>query len=338
MCEHWGVRIRVAGRWVAAAAISLGLVLAASPATAGTIVTGDGTDISTGTQRAVISWDGETETVDLELHLSSDTGTAGFIFPTPSKAEVSVGDPSLFDRLDAATAPTGIVEDDWWGRESESTDAASSIVRAPIDLPEPTVIKATNKKGLNNWLKEHEFVLSDAATDAVASYASQGWSFSMVTLSAADAFEGALEPVRFTFATDEVVYPLRLASATESALSYRFYVIDDHRTEFMQSPKTSRELNAARSVVWAGSLAGTGLESLGPYLTVTDIRFDTPATQVSSDIAIVDAPADDQLIPSIVVYHPIELLSMPLGWIIVVWGGIGLLFAAGYLANRFRAK
>lgn len=335
------MRTRVAGRWGVAAAISLGLfaaLLGGAPASAGTIVTTDGTDISTGTQRAVISWDGETETVDLELHLSSDSGTAGFIFPTPAKAEVSVGDASLFDRLDAATAPTGIVEDDWWGREGETTDAGATVVRAPIDLPEPTVIKATNKKGLSNWLKEHDFQLSDAATDAVASYASQGWSFSMITLATDTAFEGALEPVRFTFATDEVVYPLRLASATETALNYRFYVIDDHRTEFMQSPKTSREINAARSVVWAGSLAGTGLESLGPYLTVTDMRFDTPATQVTSDIAIVDAPADDQLIPSVVVYHPIELLSMPLGWIIVIWGGIGLLVASGYLVNRFRAK
>lgn len=335
------MRTRVAGRWGVVTAISLGLVtglLGATPANAGTIVTTDGTDISTGTQRAVISWDGETETVDLELHLSSDSGTAGFIFPTPAKAEVSVGDASLFDRLDVATAPTGIVEDDWWGREGETTDAGTTIVRAPLDLPDPTVIKATNRKGLSGWLKEHDFQLSDAATDAVASYASQGWSFSMITLDTGAAFEGALEPVRFTFKTDEVVYPLRLASATETALNYRFYVIDDHRTEFMQSPKTSRELNAARSVVWAGSLAGTGLESLGPYLTVTDMRFDSPATQVTSDIAIVDAPADDELIPAVVVYHPIELLSMPLGWIIVIWGGIGLIVASGYLVNRFRAK
>jgi hypothetical protein len=287
---------------------------------------------ATPSQQVAISWDGTTETIDIELDPSSEV--TGFIFPTPSKPTVTTGEPALFDALESATAPVRMVEDDWWGRrQADLGTTAPTVTTDPVEI-DPTVVKATDTKALEKWLTTNDFELTDATAEALTSYAKDGWSFTLLSLDKS----AAHTPIHLEFEATRPVYPLRLAVANESTTTYRMYVFGEGRTDFRQLPRTRREIDAARTTVWAGSVAGTRLGQYGDYLTVTDLRIDDPATQVTTDIAIIDARGNDELIPSVVVYRPIQLLGFPLGWLIVVWGGIGALVGVGYLANRFRAK
>ena len=283
-------------------------------------------------QSVAISWDGTTETIDIELDPAAEL--TGFIFPTPSKPTVTAGDPALFDALERAIAPVQLVEDDWWGRRQADLGTPIPDQKTPAAQLEPAIVAATDTKALSRWLKKNDFEVTDATAAALTGYAKDGWSFTLLSLDAS----AASTPIHLEFPAKSVVYPLRLTAGSETPMSYRMYVFGEGRTELRQFPRTRRELDAARSTVWAGRVTDSTLARFGAFLTVTDLRIDAPETQVTTDIAVVDARANDDVIPSVVVYRPITLLGFPLGWLIVCWGGIGALVGVGYLANRFRAK
>jgi hypothetical protein len=286
---------------------------------------------ATPSQRVVISWDGTTEILDIEPDPTVES--MSLIIPTPTKPEVTPSDPALFAALASMIAPVQTVEDDWWGRTQADLGEPEAEALGAVTDVESTVIKASSTKKLAAWLKDNDLELTDAATADIAQYASDGWSFTLVTLAA----DGATAPLRLTFETTAPVFPIRLAASNETPTSFRVFVLGDARSDFRQWPRTRREINAARDIVWAGPVTGP-LAPRGTYLTVTDLRLDDPAAQARADVAIVDAPANVDLIPEVVVYRRIELLGFPLGWLIVVWGGIGVIVGGGYLANRFRAK
>jgi hypothetical protein len=284
-----------------------------------------------------VSWDGTTETIEVSLGLTAAAGTVGILLPTPSKPIVAAGDTALFDAVDRAIAPIEHREDDWWGRTAPTPISAKTVDESPIGTVAPTTIRATDRSGLSKWLKKNALKLSDADRTQLAEYAADGWSLSLLAVDAATPVNGALAPVRVRFATKDPVLPMRLAATGADATSVRIFTLADHRTA-LRLAGTSRNLNAAQTVVWAGPAVAPKLNALGSYLTVTDVRFDSPDTQVTGDIGFVDAQADDTLMPSLVVYSPITLLGLPLGWLLVVWGGVGALLAIGYLINRFRAQ
>jgi hypothetical protein len=337
--------VRVVGFRGGAAALAVALValsgvFGSAPAQAAAVAglaTTDGAVATSASSSVVVSWDGKTETIELSLGLRSSAGTVGLLLPTPSRATVSAGDSALFDAVDRAIAPTQHREDDWWGRTAPVVAPVAAVEASPIGTVAPTAIKATNKTALSKWLKKHSLVLSKADRTQLAEYASDGWSLSLLAIDSSAAVDGDLAPVSISFATKNPVVPMRLAATGTTPTDLRIFSVGEHRTA-LRIAGTSKNLNAAQTVVWAGPTSTPALTALGDYLTVTDVRFDSPDAQVTGDIGLVDAPADDTLMPSVVVYSPITLLGIPLGWLLVVWGGIGALLAVAYLVNRFRSQ
>jgi hypothetical protein len=323
---------------VLAAALVVGSAAPASAAPIGAVAAGQGVVATTDGARAVVSWDGKTETIDLAIGIEAPAGVIGIILPTPARATVEPGDTGLFTAVDSVIAPRQHVEDDWWGRTEPPVAAAAPVAPVPLGDVEPATIKATNRKALNAWLTKNKLVLSDDDRTQVAEYASDGWSLSAIAVNTAGATGGEFNPIRISFATDEFIVPLRLAASQQTPATLRMYVVADHRTEFRQSGKKARTVNAAQSVVWAGPVTSPALRDRGDYLTVTDLHFDDPSEQVTSDLVVVDSAADDPLQTAVVVFSPITLLGFPLGWLLVVWGGIGLLVGLGYVLNRFRSQ
>ncbi|NUO42786.1 MAG: DUF2330 domain-containing protein, partial [Streptomyces sp.] len=54
---------------------------------------------------SVVRWDGGRERIVMRLTVDGDSDRAAWIMPVPHRADVELGDPALFDELDAATAP-----------------------------------------------------------------------------------------------------------------------------------------------------------------------------------------------------------------------------------------
>ena len=320
------------------------LVGIASPAAAcacGVIATEGDAKAAFSGERAIINWDGENQQIDLSLAMQSEAATAGLVFPTPNPARVSAGDPERFDYLEEQIAPRPIVVNDWWGFgvQGETVVDAEPVVldRVRVGDLEATTLRASNVSGLNKWLKSNDFTLSKGNRESLATYVDLGWSFVAVKLVAGDTLDGRLDPIRFTFETDELVYPIQASSVTSNPQDIRLYIFDDHRVSLRQFEKSNRPVNAAQTVVWAGNVEGSDVADSGAYLTVFDLHLDNPKKQVRSDIVIVDALADDEVIPTVIRSNPISLLGIPVGILVVGWIAFGVVLVLSYIVGRFRS-
>lgn len=348
------MKTQTAGRWGVVAAISALLVLGiqASPASAcvcGVVApTGDAKAMVSQTE-AIVRWDGKREQIDLSIALDSEAAGAGLVFPTPNPAKVTAGDPGVFESVREHALPRATIIDDWWGfgveGESPKTDEPVVLDTVQVGKLTATTLEASDNSGLSRWLKNNDYTVSKSARAALRDYVDQGWSFVAVKLTddpesddAGAGLSGRLEPISFSFRSDDLVYPMRASSFSSTPQDLRLYVFDDHRVSLAQYESPSRPVNAAQTTVWAGPTAGSTLADLGDFLTVFDLHIDDPSTQSRSDLLVVDALADEELIPAIVVANPISLLGIPVGLIVVGWGGFGLVLGLAFLVSRLRLR
>lgn len=336
-----GAAGRIGAIALAAAVLVVGAV--ASPAVAGGgVVVPKGTDAALANESAIVSWDGNEQRIELMLSMTSAAAETGLIFPTPTPATVTEGDRAHFDELEATIEPRISVRNDWWGLAA-SRNAAAEKADEPVSTVqlgplEATTIGPSESADVTDWIDDNDFRLSSRAKKQLALYASAGWSFVALKLSADAAIDGALDPIVFSFPSNRLVYPMRFSAASSAPQSLRLYVLDDHRAQLRQYGHPSRQLNAAQSVAWAGSVAGTDLAERGDYLTVLDVRYDTPRSQVKGDIAIVDAIADTEIIPATVTWETRSLLGLPVGILVAGWLGLGLLFGVAWVIARLRVR
>ncbi|OLT54554.1 hypothetical protein BJF88_08495 [Cellulosimicrobium sp. CUA-896] len=297
---------------LAASLLAAGLVAVAPPAGAcacGGIVDGPADESSVTAETAVLQWDGTTQTLVLELETLSTAPEVGLILPTPTPAEVALADPEIFRELDAITAPRAVVSGyRWWpdlgfgstsaasaGGGAPGVDVLTEVRLGPLDV---ATLAATDTAALDAWLAERGFELPASVRGAIAPYVAEGWSFVAARLAPEEAttFDGTLQPLRVTFATDALVHPMRMSAAAEQTQRTRTYVLADHR---MDRADPTADL-AAPSVRFAGrvppgSVGSAELAALlaaGDYVTAHEQTFTDPATQVVSDFAFVTAPSD----------------------------------------------
>ena len=297
----------------------------------GALAPAAGTVAAVDSESAIISHRDGVETIVLSLGVDSVIANAGLIVPTPAPATVSPGDPALFDALGEQTVPRQRVVDDWWGNKVAPAGSTDPIVvsRVAVGALEATTLAANDLGGLSAWMSQNGYELPAESSAQLQQYIDKRWQFVAVKLAAdadaGDALDGTLAPIQLTFPTDSPVYPLGMARAATTPQSLRLNVFSDNRVDLVRDGTADQSLDAAVRTVWAGPVTEPALTGLGGYLTVVDLTIDTPATQITSDIGIVRAPDDDVVDPSAVVVRPIELLGFPLGTLLAVWAGLGLL-------------
>ena len=298
--------------------------------------------ISASSERAIISWDGTRERIELTFDIDSEAATAGLIIPTPAPPVVSAGDLRTFDVIESTIAPTVTVKKDWWGIDYFMPNREESIVQ---DIPRVNLtginssqLLASDGVGLTNWLVSNGFGMSDDMARAIATYADFGWTFTLLTFSSADIIDGHIDPIRLTFDTQQLVYPMRLARSETTPQNVRLYVFDDHRNDVTQAAAPSLNIDGTIEELYAGTVTDSRLASLGGYLSAFDITFEDPKEQVTSDIGFFESIRDTNFTPSVVEYRPVTLFGLPLGTLIAVWALIGTLILVGHFRGRRRAR
>jgi hypothetical protein len=322
-------RTRLAG--LATALIAAGLVLAPlSPAAAcacGGVAPAPGSEVAVGEERAIVSWDDGVEQIEMLLGvLSSDTET-GLVFPTPSPATVSLGDREDFEAIGRVTTPTRVEEYDWWGAASGGGDGvaggAPPEVLASVQLGpiEAVTLAASDTNALATWLADNDFQLAPAVTDLLEVYVERGWYFVAVRLTGDEPLDGSLDPLVFSFESEALVYPLELSRAATSPQTVRLYVFDDHRQRvtFVGGGEPSPSFAS-----WAAPVSGTEVEDFGAYLTVFELYFDDPGTQILADLEFSDALDDETTGTEYYVTVPVALGPVPAGWLIVLFAVLGV--------------
>jgi hypothetical protein len=290
---------------------TLALAAPAQACACGGVVDQPGGDTTVSSERAVVVWDGTQETILLRLSTRSEAVNAGLLVPTPTPANVELGDEQVFTDLADVTAPR--TEERWHlfgppllfgggggdGASAGGPGGAGVEVLGTVDLGplRATTLSAADPRALESWLHDNGFQTSVALTRTVQPYVEEGWSFVAVQLNAVgQTLAGDLPPIAMSFASDEAVYPMRMSSTAQETQQPVVYVLADHRmhrTDPVASGSTRPDIAFAGRVS-PGEVASVRLKewlATTPYLTVTSQWLPDPS-QIVTDFTFAPAPDD----------------------------------------------
>lgn len=253
------------------------------------------------TERALVAWDGTTEHIVMSFDVSGSSQEAAWVMPVPSAAETSLDDPALFEALDERTAPRVEYRDDWWPTFEWLVPTSSSGALDTVGAPgagvnvlgrqrlgpfDVTRLEAGDSVALTAWLAGHGFPTPDGIDANLAPYVERGWELVAIKLVAAAGssdLSGTLQPLRLSFASDEVVYPMRLSRSATLPQTIDLFVLVAHRMD----PTALPVEGVPPTLEFAGRLeAPSGAAVLDPYLA--DGTYLTRWSNYIADPAAID--------------------------------------------------
>ncbi|MCT4352910.1 DUF2330 domain-containing protein [Streptomyces sp. Je 1-79] len=318
-------------------------------------------------ETSALRWDGRTEQIVMRFTVRGDAERAAWIMPVPGRADVTLGDAELFDALDDLTRPEYRTRHHFWPRggnwpfDMGTSDGAAGAAPGkgapdvgvvgrerlgPFDVARLT---AGDPDALSDWLKTNGFELSDRLAAELTPYVEQKWEYVAVRLApdttdagtgtstAVQVLGGELTPLRISFASDRLVYPMRLSRLARTPQSLGLYVLADHRME----PRD--DIGGARPEVrFAGEIEGTEGEALASltggrqvYLTALEQEFPVPSRIDGDHVlrTVADTPYRE-------VIHTDRLLTVGDGipvWLLTV-SGVLLAVGGAVVAVRLRRR
>ena len=272
-------------------------------------------------QQALIEYDSDTETEHLSIQpgFYGDATTFAWIVPVPGLPEVTLAEERLFWDLDSLTRPVYRSRDGDWDcmgdRGIYSPDEAAGgfeiISSQLVGYYQTLVLAATEAPALLEFLTTLGFLHEDnleTTTAIINDYVERSWYFvAMQVDSTALAelnpygnggyfgyYSGRLDPIRLTFASDRIIYPMKISAmsaADESTV--HLYVKSDHRMTF-----------SGASTYYANRLSSEELNDLSPYTSLRTFlqpgdfltklhRVYLPG-QMTEDIILRRASSDDE--------------------------------------------
>ncbi|MEU8884364.1 MULTISPECIES: DUF2330 domain-containing protein [Streptomyces] len=351
-----GTTHRILTTLVALLALQLGsLVAPAWACGCGAMITRPSERIGVDREESAVHWDGRNETVVMRFRVHGDARQAAWVMPVPHRADVTLGDPELFDAIEELAAPERRDRSYFWPREDDwpfdtgygdgaaagaAPGGAVGVVGrerlGPFDVARLT---ATDPEALGTWLRTNGFELPDRLTPELRPYVERKWEYVAIRLAPEkrdERLHGELTPLRVTFASPELVYPMRLSRLAATPQTLGLSILAAHRMEPRSAIGGDRP-----EVTFSGRLdhpegpvaALTG--GAPAHLTVLEQRFPTPS-RISDDHVlrtVADTPYRQ------VVYRDrlLTLGGVP-AWLLVVAAGAALAVTAALLTVRARRR
>ena len=142
----------------------------------GGVVAEPGTQTSVDREVALLTHNGSTESITMQLSMDSTAEDLGLLVPTPTPATVTLGERTTFDDLSTAVRPRAVQEFHLFGPPAlfaggnESSSGASSAAAgtgvtalSTVDLGplQATTLRADDPAALRAWLAEHDYQIRD---------------------------------------------------------------------------------------------------------------------------------------------------------------------------------
>ena len=261
-------------------------------------------------ERALIAWDGTAEDILMSFDVAGSSDTAAWVMPAPSAAQVSLGDAQVFDQLGRLTSPRVEYRDSWWptftwlfpSRTPPDTAGAPSggavnvLGSQRIGPFDVTRLAADDPAALAKWLADKDFPHPEGLDQNLAPYLADRWEIVAIQLAPAEdrgSLTGGLQPLRLSFRSDTVVYPMRLSRAATTPQYVDLYVLADHRMD----PTTVPVAGQKPTLEFAGHLDSdvaaplAGYVGEGAFLTRWSDRIYDPAS-IDGDYVFERAASD----------------------------------------------
>jgi hypothetical protein len=182
-----------------------------------------------------------TEHLILSVSFEGDAEDFAWVIPVPNKPEIAVSDPELFWELYDFTRteiPKG--GGGFWcgGAGAPGDQNGVDVIEEQVVGPYATaILSATNATALADWLNANGYIFPEDGEEIISEYIEKEWYFVATKINAVDEdtgyalAEGAIEPIVLSFASDEIVYPLRITSLSATNATspeVLLYVLADH--------------------------------------------------------------------------------------------------------------
>ncbi len=179
-------------------------------------------------QKAVIFHNGSTETMILSVTFQGDAENFSWIVPTPSRPEVSKSTDELFTALNKLTTPeydygvmpmySGAARD-----EAAAPSGVAVLETKKVEYYNIAVLEADDPEALTKWLKDNNYQFPEEGKYLFDDYINNKWYFTAIkvdTESLSRGVESQLRqghavPLKFTFASSKIVFPLKISGIAE---------------------------------------------------------------------------------------------------------------------------
>ncbi|MEU6381410.1 DUF2330 domain-containing protein [Streptomyces sp. NPDC046909] len=344
-------RRRVLAVVVALLATQLGsLVAPAYACGCGAMIPDTARRVGVAREVSVVRWDGTQEQIVMRLTVDGDSDRAAWVMPVPRRATVKLGDPALFDQLDAAAAPVHRERYHFWpedgdwplvsgdgGPRTGAPPGAGIGAQPPVDVVDRQKLgpfdvarlTATDPNALGTWLNTNGFTLPPRLSGALQPYVKNRWEYVAVRLAPetpGTVLRGALDPLHLTFSADRPVYPMRLSRLARTPQSLGLYVLAPHRMEPASAIGGERPRVTFAGKVTAKSGPLAELAQGTPFLTAVGQEFPTPSL-IDGDHVLRRAASDTAFQQVIYEDRLRKVAGIP-AWLLTVVGGLALVVTA----------
>ncbi|TDU83475.1 uncharacterized protein DUF2330 [Kribbella voronezhensis] len=295
-------------------------------------------------ENALVRYDGQREQIVLSMAVHGVSKKAAWIMPVPAAAEVSLDDKNTFYGLEAITAPKVVTRTTYWPfRNLKITDRDGSVGGAPrgpaaVDVRQQMTLGpfqvarlgGSSASAVTNWLRVNGYVVPATLATNLTPYITEKWEIVAVKLAPKEtsgSLSGATPPLRLSFASARIVYPMRLSKGATTQQTVSVYVASDHRVDASQLPDPSVQ----PKLLYAGRVTDRPeLTGSHNYLTAYTVSYADPS-RITNDFTFTPAANDDE-------FQRITYVTENDGWpstlAIVLLGPLLIGVGAALLARR----
>jgi hypothetical protein len=177
-----------------------------------------------------------TEDIVMSLRLAGSPASAAWFLPVPAKPTFALAGVDLFNSLAQVTAPrvrvVGGGSGHGEGAAAPPNPQVSVLQQQTVGPYQVATLAANDGTALHDWLSAHGYQLPPALAGAVQPYAQAGWMYVAVRFDPAagqQTIGTQLPPLRVSFPSSQLVYPMRLTRMASTDQTVRIYVLADHR-------------------------------------------------------------------------------------------------------------
>lgn len=248
----------------------------------------DGDELDAGDETVFLSRtaDGR-ERMEMALQLTGEGTEVAVLIPTPDVPEVEQGAADRLAELDELSTPPPPEPEDHEGDGAGAPPAESApevVEQTVLDDVVATVLRGGTADGVVRWLADHGYEQKPAVEPVIAEYLADGWVFTAVKLRSDQPVTGEVDPIVLTFASEELVYPMRMSSVADDPGSVTAYVLGEDFVDL------DAENEQSRTLVHAVRLDGDEVED--DVLQDLVAREDTALTRWRIEIRTPEALGD----------------------------------------------
>jgi hypothetical protein len=176
-------------------------------------------------QKAVLFYDKGVETLILSITFTGNAKDFAWVVPTPSRPEVDKASSELFLSLEELTRPPVNRQWDGYNLGAAPTTEKSSVEvleTKEVGIYEIKVLAASKANDLAKWLSENGYQFPEKGGYVLEDYIKNKWYYTAVKIRPEVVWKDVTEklrtgqaaPLKLTFKSDKIVYPLKITSLT----------------------------------------------------------------------------------------------------------------------------